>query len=158
MLTLEHVQDEILEHLDDQLAQPVYRGGVPTLKTLLAPNGIFTPYVVVQFGDIYRGASRGFVSTRDDTYVLPINVMAVAPPTRPRVSGSPSPDPSGDAEAIRLRVVNALLGFSPEYGGQLTKRGGSGVFAIAEDSGAIAAFVAPTSFQCIFQMGEIDGS
>jgi hypothetical protein len=141
-LTLTLIRDEVEELLNDEFAQPVFRGGVPTGDTLVYVGTKVNPYLVLNFADIGRGAGRVFSGTRGDDYNQPINVFCVA-------------STSDIAEGLQIKVIDKLLGFSPQYAGQLVKRGGGGTFIVTNSAGAVAAYVSMVSFTCTIQLLEI---
>ena len=73
------IRDDIEARVNNQIAQPVYRGGVPTAEDLIYTNGQLTPYVVLNFSDMAPSASRSFIGARGDGYYLMVNFMCVAP-------------------------------------------------------------------------------
>lgn len=132
-LTLETAIQSI-ETVLDGLPQDWYEDGIPTFDTLHMSGGILKPYFVVSYGDLIQQGSRNFAGTRGDDHVLPIRFMAVAPTAK-------------IARQLRIKLTDVFTGFSPEYCGEMVKRGGGGTFTVVNDNDVVVAYVAPVNFR-----------
>lgn len=139
MISIEAIREDILTHLQTEVSIEVYRGGVPELATLQYENGILRPYAVLNFGDILKTSNGTFVGSRTDGYTQTINIYCVAKEV-------------DIAEGWQIRILDTLLGYRPEYAGELHKRAGSGTFVVVGTSGGVEAFISQTAFGCNIQL------
>lgn len=128
------VRDDIEARVNSQIAQDVYRGGVPSAEELIYTNGVLTPYVVVNFSDMAPSASRSFIGARGDGYYLMVNFMCIGPT-------------STIAEAIQSNLIDKMLGYKPVHSGQMNKTPGGGTFTILDANDTAVAYVAVASFR-----------
>jgi len=142
MISIEAIREDILSYLNTSVAIDVYRGGIPELENLQYTNGILTPYAVIQFGDIIKVGNGTFVGARSDEYMQTVNIYCVAKEV-------------DIAEGWQIRIIDALLGYRPEYAGELYKRPGSGTFVIINSSGGVEAFISTTGFGCNVQLMDL---
>lgn len=141
MLNLVDVQDLILETLADRLTIPLVEQAIPDEDTVRKVAGKIEPYAAIQFGDLQdRVSGRGFSGVRYDDYELPIYVQVVAAePTRARKLASG-------------QVLDALLGFSQDWTGEVRKRPGGGMWPIVNSNGATEAYLSPSSWAVTVQL------
>lgn len=142
MISIETIRDDILSYLNTAVSLDVYRGGVPELSNLQYNNGILTPYAVIQFGDIIKVGNGSFTGSRSDEYMQTVNIYAVAKEV-------------DIAEGWQIRIIDALLGYRPQYAGELYKRPGSGTFVVVNNSGGVEAFIGTTGFGCNVQLMDL---
>jgi hypothetical protein len=142
MISIEAIREDVLTHLESELTLNVYRGGVPELSTLQYENGILKPYAIIQFGDIIKVGNGAFVGSRSDEYVQTFQIYCIAKEVN-------------IAEGWQIRVIDAMLGYRPQYAGETYKRPGSGTLVIPNESGGIEAFIATTAFGCNIQLMDL---
>lgn len=142
MLSLEAIQEDVLAKLKADIAQPVYETGIPDAQSVIRVGGRVQPYVAVQFGDLQRGITRSMAGVRGDDYYTPVYLQAIAANAR-------------DARRIANKIIDVMLGYSPEYGGEIRSRPGGGQFYIQTSTGATEAFVSPVSFQLTVQILDV---
>lgn len=142
MISIEAIRDDVLAYLDTELSLNVYRGGVPELSTLQYENGILKPYAIIQFGDIVKVGNGAFTGSRSDEYMQTFQIFCIAQEV-------------SIAEGWQIRVIDALLGYRPEYAGETYKRPGSATLVIPNESGGIEAFIATTAFGCNIQLMDL---
>lgn len=148
-LSIALMRDDIVAKAETDFAQPIYRGGVPTLETLvLGPSGRISPYIVINFSDIIRQGSKNFAGTRGDDHLQPINFFCVAPHP---VSASDAPI----AEQLQIKVIDKFLGYNVLYGGEMVKRPGGATFVMADSSGRPVADVSFVSFNVTVQVLDV---
>lgn len=143
MLTLEAAIDSVITQLDT-LPFPNYEDGIPEFSNLHYSGGSLKPYYVVAFGDITQGFGRSFAGTRGDDHDLPVRFFCVAPR-------------AADARKMRTQITDEFTGFTPDYCGELVKRGGGGMFTVTNDNGATVAYVAPVMFRTSLTLFEVVG-
>lgn len=139
---LEDVREDIVAFLNSNVAQPVNRGAVPEPEDIVYTNGLITPYVVVNFGDMAQGGSRSFIGARGDGYYMMVNVFCIA-------------QDAVVAEKIQSKVIDVLLGYKPQYAGQLNKMPGGSSFSMLQDQSRPSAFAALASFRVAFNTIEV---
>jgi hypothetical protein len=139
MISIESIRNDIFAYLETELAITVYRGSVPELATLQFDNGILKPYAVLNFGDILKTSNGSFAGVRTDGYMQTINIYCVAKEV-------------DVAEGWQIRVIDALLGYAPQYGSPTFKRPGSGTYLLVNNSGGVEAFIAQSAFGCNIQL------
>lgn len=140
MLSLETIQEDVLARLDAQLVQPVHETGIPDSQSVIrGTNGKVIPYIAVQFGDLQRGITHSMAGVRGDDYYTPVYLQAIAPTAK-------------IARQLANKIIDVMLGYQPEYGGQIRSRPGGGQFYIQTSTGATEAFVSPVSFQLTVQI------
>lgn len=138
-ISIETIRDDLLAHLDGAVALDVYRGGIPEFATLKYENGLLKPYAVINFGDIIKVGNGAFTGARSDEYIQTIHVYTVA-------------KEDAIAEGWQIRIIDALLGYRPEYAGEVFKRPGSGTYVIVNNTGGVEAYLAQTAFACNIQL------
>lgn len=148
------IRDDIMDYTRANFAQPVHRGGVPTLETLRLTSGRLRPYLVVNFSDIIRQGSKSFGGTRGDDYIQPVNFFCVAP--------HKLTDADQDiAEELQIRVIQGsgafpgITGHNVPYGGEMVKRGGGGMYVMSDASSKPVADIAFASFSVTVQLLDI---
>ena len=111
-LNLLAVQDEITAKLRE-LPQEVYETDIPSdIKLTFASNGLFNPYIVVEFSDMQDGAYAGSIlSSKYSTKTSFIIVTCVAPTERA-------------SRQVAGLVREKLTGFVPNDAGELKLSGG----------------------------------
>jgi len=142
MISIEAIRDDVLAYLQGAVSLEVYRGGVPELSTLQYENGILKPYAIIQFSDIAKVGNGAFTGSRSDEYLQTFQIYCIAKEV-------------AIAEGWQIRVIDALLGYRPEYAGETYKRPGSGTFVVPNESGGIEAFIATTAFGCTIQLMDL---
>lgn len=138
-ISIEAIRDDILTHLNSSVSLDVYRGGIPELATLKYENGLLKPYAVVNFGDIMKVGNGAFTGARSDEYIQTIHVYTVA-------------KEDTIAEGWMIRFIDALLGYRPQYAGEVFKRPGSGTYTVNNNTGGIEAYLGQTAFGCNIQI------
>lgn len=114
--------------------QSWYEEGVPTYQSLHLSGGVLKPYFVVQYGDLVQGINKSMAGTRGDAHDLPVRIIGVAPTAK-------------IARRLRNKAIDEFTGFSPDYCGEMQKRGGGGVFTVTDPSDVIVAYLAPAMFR-----------
>lgn len=143
MDSITFVQEALLSHIKSSFVQPVHEVAIPDEITLPRDeNGEYDPYIAVQFGDLQQVGNRNMASSLGHNYVLPVYFAAVA----------------SDATVSR-RIMNKLnmklLGFTTKYSGQVEKRAGGMIYMLPSQSGAVEAYVGPTSFGIAVDLLEV---
>lgn len=141
MLTLEAAIQSVLDELD-ALPQDWYEEGIPEFENLHFVGGALKPYSVVSFGDLTQGFGRSFAGTRGDDHDFPVRFMAVAPTAK-------------IARQLRTKLTDVFTGFTPDYCGELVKRGGGGLFTVTNGNGSAVAYVAPVGFRTSLTLFEV---
>lgn len=143
MLNLVDVQDEILNRLATKLPIPLVEQAIPDEDTVRKVSGKIEPYAAIQFGDLQdRAAGRGFSGVRGNDYELPIYVQVVAAETT-------------KARKIASGVVlDALLGFSLDWAGEVRKKSGGNMWPLVNSNGATEAYLYPSSWAITVQLHE----
>lgn len=139
MPNVSDIQDAILEHLDDEFAQPVVEQSVPDGKTVRRNSkGAIDPYLAVTFGDLQQGRTASMVGPRGDDYILPIYVQCIAPT-------------AAIARGLQNKLLDKMLGEDFPFSGCIRKRPGGGMFALNNSNGATEAYSFPASFGVLVQ-------
>lgn len=133
--TILDLRASIRNKVDTEFVQPIYDTGVPTTTNLVRVDGVLEPYIIVTFNDLAPGRARNMGSTRGDDYVQSVNILFVA--ATPNIT-----------EQLQVKCVDKMLGFTPTYGGPLTKRAGGGGFVVQSSTGVTEAYVSMVSFSC----------
>lgn len=143
MLNLVGIQDQVFEALDNAIPQPLYEQGIPDADTIKKVNGKVQPYVALQFGDLQdRLRGKGFVGVRNDDYELPIYIQVVAA------------DPDKARKIASGPVLDAMLGLSFDWTGEVRKRSGGGMWPVTNSNGATEAYLFPSSWALTVQLNE----
>lgn len=137
MLNIESLRNEIIDLLNDYSNLTVYRGGVPTTETIKYENGNLIPYAVCNFSEVIPGNDRSFLGARGDGYVFVFRIYVIAKDV-------------AIAENWQSRFDDLLIGFTPEYSGEINKRFGGGVYTMYNERGGIEAFATAGTYN--FQM------
>lgn len=139
--SFEEFQEEVLEFLRDELAQPVYETGIPDGHTVKRnKEGRVDPYVAVQFGDVYASGARSFLGAVGHDYSMPISIQVLSPtPTIGR--------------RISNRIVSLLLGrqFSFAPGGVEKRPVGGAILTISEADSASEVYMVPSWYRVTVQ-------
>lgn len=144
MLNLVEVQDVIFEQLASRLTIPLVEQAIPDAATVHKVDGKIEPYAALQFGDIQdRVSGRGFTGVRHNDYELPIYVQVVAA------------DTSRARKLASGQVLDALLGFSQSWTGEVRKRPGGGMWPLVNSNGATEAYLFPSSWAVTVQLREL---
>lgn len=145
MLNVSEIQDQILEHLQNDIPQRVEEQAIPDSQTVLRDGkGGILNYVALQFGDLQRKyAGNGFAGVRNDDYELPIYVQAI------------SPQPNIARKIANDQVLSSLLGLSMDWTGEVRKRPGGGMWPIIASNQATEAYMFPVSFAVTIQLTEV---
>lgn len=143
MLNLVDVQDEVFNRLADKLAIPLVEQAIPDSNTVVKVSGVIEPYAALQFGDLQeRAGGKGFTGVRGDDYELPIYIQVV----------------SADTKVARKiasgQVLDALLGFSQDWTGEVRKKSGGNMWPIVNSNGATEAYLFPSSWAVTVQLHE----
>ena len=142
MISIEAIRSDIQAYLETELSLDIYRGGIPELSTIVYENGILKPYAVLNFGDIMKVGNGSFTGSRSDEYMQTIHVYCVA-------------KESDIAEGWQIRVIDALMGYRPDYAGEVYKRPGAGTYVIVNNAGGIETFISATAFGCNIQLMDL---
>lgn len=138
--SLDVSQQNILDRLRSELAQPVHEVSIPEPETVMRNSkGEIDPYIAIQFGDLQDGFSETFGGAQTGDFWLPIYLQAVA--SKAEIS-----------RKISNRIVRTLLGFPERYGGQVRKRMGGSMFPIGNMDGTVSAYISPSSFGVKIQL------
>lgn len=138
--SLDETQDDIIAYLKSELKQPLYEVSIPEIQTVKRnAKGEVEPYIAFQFGDLSDGYSETFGGAETNDFWLPIYLQSVA--STPEIS-----------RKIANRTIKVMLGYHAEYGGQVRKRMGGGMFPISNMDGTIEAYISPTSFGVKIQL------
>lgn len=134
MPSISQTQEEILELLRDEFAQPIVEQGVPDISTVKRNlAGDIDPYIAVQFGDLQQGRATSMVGPRGDDYILPIYVQCIAPEV-------------GIARELQNKILDVMLGAGFPWSGNVRKRPGGGMFTMTNSNSATEAYTFPASF------------
>jgi len=143
MLNLVEVQDEILARLDALLPIPLHEQAIPDSQTVVKSKGKIEPYAALQFGDLQdRVEGRGFGGVRSNDYELPIYIQVV------------SADTTKARKLASGVVLDALLGFSQSWTGEVRKKAGGSMWPIVNSNGATEAYLFPSSWAVTVQLHE----
>lgn len=134
MPSISQTQEEILELLRGEFAQPIVEQGIPDISTVKRNlAGEIDPYIAVQFGDLQQGRATSMVGPRGDDYVLPIYVQCIAPEV-------------GIARELQNKILDVMLGAGFPWSGNVRKRPGGGMFTMTNSNSATEAYTFPASF------------
>ena len=134
MPSISQTQEEILELLRDEFAQPIVEQGVPDISTVKRNlAGDIDPYIAIQFGDLQQGRATSMVGPRGDDYILPIYVQCIAPEV-------------GIARELQNKILDVMLGAGFPWSGNVRKRPGGGMFTMTNSNSATEAYTFPASF------------
>lgn len=140
--TLDEAQEGILARLRT-IPQPVYEIAIPDTGTVLkSADGEIEPYVAIQFGDPQREGQRNIATTVLDSHVLPVYVQVIGPTAK-------------ICRQLANKVVVTLLGYSVPHGGQLTKRSGGPIYSITATTGAVEAYLMPSSYGAFIEIRDL---
>ena len=143
MLNLVEIQDAILEKLRASIPQPVHEQAIPDAMTVRKVDGKIQPYVALQFGDLQdRASGRGFTGVRHNDYELPVYIQVVAA------------NPEVTRKIASSTVLDAMLGFSLSWTGEVRKLPGGGMWPIVNSNGATEAYLYPSSWAVTIQLHE----
>jgi hypothetical protein len=142
MLTLDAAIESIEDVLDSQFVQDWYEEGIPSFESLHFKNGNLMPYICVQYADLVQGIDRAMAGTRGDAHDFPVRFIAVS--SSAKVS-----------RQIRNKLIDKFTGFSPDYCGEMVKRGGGGAHTVVDDNGAVVAYIAPAMFRTSLTLFEV---
>lgn len=145
MLNLTEIQDTVFDHLEAALPMKLYEEAIPDADSVKKEKatGKIIPYVALQFGDLQdRISGRSFSGVRGNDYELPIYVQVVAavPRTARRIASD--------------NILDAMLGFSTDWSGEVRKRPGGGMWPIVNSNGATEAYLFPSSWAVTVQIHE----
>lgn len=135
MSTIKQTRTEVLALLDSRFVQDIVVQGIPDINTVLRnkTTGKIIPYIAVQFGDLQNSTGKSFMGPRGHDYDLPIYVQCI------------SPDPM-EALDLQDKLVDAMLGVSFDWTGNMAKRPGGGMFPMTNSNSATEAYVSASSF------------
>lgn len=134
MPSINQTQEEILELLRDEFAQPIVEQGIPDIQTVKRNTaGDVDPYIAIQFGDLQQGRATSMVGPRGDDYVLPIYVQCIAPEV-------------GIARQLQNKILDVMLGAGFPWSGNVRKRPGGGMFTMTNSNSATEVYTFPASF------------
>lgn len=139
--SLEEIQDDWLDAIRAGVVQEVVEQSIPDWQTLARnEEGDFEPYYAVQFGDLSPGRTTSLAGPWGDDYRLPFYAQAVAP--TPEI-----------ARQMINKLMRVILGLGFTWSGQIRKRPTSGgAFGMKNPSGAIEAYIMPTSYDVLVQL------
>lgn len=144
MLNFVEIQDEFIAWIQANIPVPLYEEGIPDADTLKKVDGKVISYAAIQPGMPQRRAGgTGFGGVRTNDYMLPFQIQVV----------------SADAtEARKIAcgpVLNAALGFSTDYTGEMEQRPGGQMFSLTTSNGATEAYQYATGWGVTVQASEI---
>lgn len=140
-LNLVDVQDQIFDSLETTVPYPVVEQGVPDSQTVRKVDGKILPYIALQFGDLQRRQDgQTFTGVRTFDYELPIYIQVCSANARMarQIAGGV--------------VLDAMLGLSFQWTGEVRKRPGGGMFQITQSNGATEAYLFPSSWAVTVQL------
>lgn len=140
-ISLELIQEGILDHLETTLPYPIVEQAVPDIDTVRRNTTTkrIEPYVAIQFGDIQQGRRYNLASPMGDDYILPIYSQAVAPTAKA-------------ARQISNRLLMNLLAQTFPWSGSVRKRSGGSLWPIVNSNNATEAYMNPSSFGLLIQL------
>lgn len=134
MFSVELAQEELIAYLETSFIQPVVEQAIPDSKTVKRnTSGAVIPYIAFQFSDLSQGRTTSMVGPRGDDYNLVVNAQAVA-------------DTPKTARRMANKLNDVMLGFSPDWSGEVRKRAGGGMFPMIASNSATEAYMFPCSF------------
>lgn len=143
MLNIIEIQDKILKHLQDNMAQLVVEQAIEDAWTVKKVDGFVKPYVAVNFGTPHaRATGRTYSGVRTDDYDLIVQIQVIA--SKPEIA----------RKLTYGKVWDLLLGFTTKWAGDIRQRPGGMVQAITTSNGATEAYLYASSFSLTFQMSE----
>jgi|SRR5690606_2298350 len=140
--SIDFVQEEILNYLRTNLAQPVIEQGIPDIQTVQRDAaGKIVPFYALQFGDIQqtRTSNRSMIGPRGDDYIQPVYTQAVSPD--PRI-----------ARRMGNRINDLFLGMVFPWSGSVRKRPEGWMYPITTSTGSTEAYEMPASFGVLVQL------
>lgn len=138
--SLDETQQDIIDHIQDQMPQKIHEIAVPEPETIIrTPGGKVEPYIAFQFGDLSDGYSETFGGAKTNDFWLPIYFQTVA--SEPDV-----------CRKISNRLLSKMLGYSALYGGEVRKRMGGKMLPIGNSDGTVMAYISPASFGVKIQL------
>lgn len=140
MPNLEAIQEAVLSELVSAMAPvKVVEQAVPDTQTVKRnPRGDIDPYFAIQFGDMQEGYRHNMAGPLYDDYYLPIYVQSIAPTARLAREGY-------------NQVIDALLGETYSWTGNIRKRPGGGMWPLVNSNNATEAYAFPASFRLLIQ-------
>lgn len=140
MFSVDDIQQQILDFLEDQLNHPVVDQSIPDIDTVERDSsGRIKPYIAIQFGDLQDDGTRSMIGVRGNDYRMPIYIQAIAP------------TPKG-ARGISNRVTNLFLGETFPWAGTVRKRAGGGMWPITNSNFATECYMMPASFSLVLEL------
>lgn len=140
MFSVDDIQQQILDFLEDQLNHPVIDQSIPDIDTVERDSlGRIKPYIAIQFGDLQDDGTRSMIGVRGNDYRMPIYIQSIAP------------TPKG-ARGISNRVTNLFLGETFPWAGTVRKRAGGGMWPITNSNFATEAYMMPASFSLVLEL------
>lgn len=139
--SIDHTQEQILEFLQDNLAQPVYEESIPDGKTVKRnQRGQIDPYITVQFGDVYARGAKSMVGQRGHDYSMPFSAQVIAPDATV-------------GRKISNRMMGLLLGKTFDYarGGVDKLPVGGAVMTVNQSDSSSQALMVPSWFKVTIQ-------
>lgn len=133
-LTLSQARQDIRDALTANFVQESFEGSVPSARQLRRINGAVYPYIVYRFPDIMPTSETSMAGPQGDSYNQMVFFVCVGPNAE-------------TVEALYMKILSVFIGFQPSYSGLMTKRGGSGTYAIGVDDGAEEGWVCGVNFQ-----------
>lgn len=142
-LSIEVIQQDVLDRLDAALSQPIHEQSIPDIDTVVrnATTRKIEPYVAIQFGDLQQGRRYNLATPMGDDYILPIYTQAIAPTAKA-------------ARQINNRIVMAMLSQTFPWAGSIRKRSGGNMWPLVNSNAATEAFSAPASFGLLVQLSD----
>lgn len=139
--SLEYLQEEILDLLRSEFAQPVYEEGIPNGQTLhLNARGSVDPYLAVQFSDPFTGGSKGFVGQKNNDYRFTFAVQVLSPSAE-------------IGRKLSNKLFKVLVGQQFRFMlGQISKNPvGGAINTINQSNPALQVYMVPSWFRFTFQ-------
>lgn len=140
-LNLEDVQNDILEALENGIAQQVVEQGIPDADTVIRnSDGSIPYYVAIQFGTLRsRYTGKTFAGVRHDDYDQVVQIQVVGPEPK-------------EIRGIAADITDVMLGATFDWTSEMRPEVSGGMFPMNQSNAATEAYVFPLSFAVTFQM------
>lgn len=138
--SLDITQEEIIAHLEAELAQPLHEQAIPDIETVRRNEaGEIDPYIAFQFGMPVQQGATSFAGAMHHDYVIPIYLQVI------------SPD-AALGRRIANKIVRVFLGKGFSWAGEVRQRSGGPMFPMVQSTGATEAYAFPLSFGLSMQL------
>lgn len=144
MLSAVEAQDKFIDWIAGKLPIPLYEEGVPDAYTVRKVDGKIEPYAAIQPGmPQTRATGRGFSGVRNNDYTFPFQIQIVAA------------DPTQARKIACGPLLDAALGFSDDWMGEMDQRPGGQLYGITTSNGATECYQYATNWGITIQLHEI---